>query len=195
MGEFTKIAWADSTWNPWIGCSHAGPSCDHCYAETQNRFRRWKGGTWGNDAHVTQELERPDHLGCQGASRPSRQDGRRWLVFSSASDAKRVAGHSRRFDGEIFRAISRCNDGLHEVGCLGGCIRKNGQTKGGYRNALGGRRVFKRIAVVGHHHNWPIPRSFQSSDPFGGQRPQVADSLRARHLAVQTSPVCVPAVD
>lgn len=29
MGEFTKIEWADSTWNPWIGCSHAGPGCRH----------------------------------------------------------------------------------------------------------------------------------------------------------------------
>ncbi len=29
----TKIEWAEETWNPIIGCSHASPGCDHCYAE------------------------------------------------------------------------------------------------------------------------------------------------------------------
>lgn len=33
MGETTKIEWADSTFNPWIGCERIGPGCDHCYAE------------------------------------------------------------------------------------------------------------------------------------------------------------------
>lgn len=32
MGETTKIAWTDSTWNPWIGCSEVSPGCDNCYA-------------------------------------------------------------------------------------------------------------------------------------------------------------------
>lgn len=25
--------WWTRTWNPVIGCSHASPGCDHCYAE------------------------------------------------------------------------------------------------------------------------------------------------------------------
>jgi protein gp37 len=29
----TKIEWTDQTWNPWWGCDHVGPECDHCYAE------------------------------------------------------------------------------------------------------------------------------------------------------------------
>lgn len=33
MGAVTGIAWTDSTWNPWIGCTKVGPGCDHCYAE------------------------------------------------------------------------------------------------------------------------------------------------------------------
>jgi protein gp37 len=33
MGEITKIAWADSTWNCFIGCSKVSPACDNCYAE------------------------------------------------------------------------------------------------------------------------------------------------------------------
>lgn len=30
----TRIEWADETTNPLVGCSHASPGCDHCYAET-----------------------------------------------------------------------------------------------------------------------------------------------------------------
>ena len=45
--ENSKIEWTDHTFNPWIGCQHVSPGCDHCYAETQNAFRKWNGGTWG----------------------------------------------------------------------------------------------------------------------------------------------------
>jgi protein gp37 len=33
MSESTKIEWADSTFNPWTGCTKVSPACDHCYAE------------------------------------------------------------------------------------------------------------------------------------------------------------------
>lgn len=33
MSETTKIEWADSTFNPWAGCTKVSPGCDHCYAE------------------------------------------------------------------------------------------------------------------------------------------------------------------
>jgi len=33
MSTGTKIEWTDATWNPIVGCSHASPGCDHCYAE------------------------------------------------------------------------------------------------------------------------------------------------------------------
>lgn len=44
MGEVTGIAWCDSTFNPWIGCSRVSPGCVNCYAEQQNTFRRWTVG-------------------------------------------------------------------------------------------------------------------------------------------------------
>lgn len=48
MGEITKIAWAHSTFNPWIGCTKIGPGCDNCYASANDvRFtggRRWGAG-------------------------------------------------------------------------------------------------------------------------------------------------------
>ena len=50
MGEYSKIEWTDHTFNPWIGCQHVSPGCDHCYAERQNAFRKWNGGTWGPHA-------------------------------------------------------------------------------------------------------------------------------------------------
>lgn len=50
MGENSRIEWTDHTFNPWIGCQKVSPGCDHCYAETQNAFRKWNGGTWGPHA-------------------------------------------------------------------------------------------------------------------------------------------------
>ena len=33
MGENTKIAWCDHTFNPWWGCSKVSAGCANCYAE------------------------------------------------------------------------------------------------------------------------------------------------------------------
>jgi protein gp37 len=40
MAETTNIAWADSTFNPWLGCQKVSPGCDHCYAEADFDIRR-----------------------------------------------------------------------------------------------------------------------------------------------------------
>lgn len=45
MAEETGISWADSTFNPWIGCTKVSPSCDFCYAEKYDN--RFGGGHWG----------------------------------------------------------------------------------------------------------------------------------------------------
>ncbi len=34
MAERTEIAWCDSTFNPWVGCTKVSAACDHCYAES-----------------------------------------------------------------------------------------------------------------------------------------------------------------
>lgn len=48
MAEITGIAWTDSTFNPWIGCTKVGPGCDHCYAEALDKRHRWGGSEhWG----------------------------------------------------------------------------------------------------------------------------------------------------
>lgn len=40
MGEETKIAWTDHTFNPWMGCVKVSDGCKNCYAEalTKNRM-------------------------------------------------------------------------------------------------------------------------------------------------------------
>ena len=47
MAETTGIAWTDSTFNPWIGCTKVGPGCDHCYAEAL-MDKRWHRVQWGS---------------------------------------------------------------------------------------------------------------------------------------------------
>lgn len=46
MAEKTGIAWCDSTWNPWIGCTKVGPGCDGCYAAVSTPARSL-GVVWG----------------------------------------------------------------------------------------------------------------------------------------------------
>lgn len=36
MGK-TKIAWADYTFNGWVGCTKVSPGCQHCYAESYDK--------------------------------------------------------------------------------------------------------------------------------------------------------------
>lgn len=48
MSDHTKIEWADSTFNPWVGCTRISPACENCYAEAQMDKRlgraRWGAG-------------------------------------------------------------------------------------------------------------------------------------------------------
>ena len=55
MSERTKIQWADSTWNPWIGCTKVSPGCANCYAEG-SMPARMLGVEWG--------LGKPRRVAC-----------------------------------------------------------------------------------------------------------------------------------
>lgn len=46
MGENSGISWCDHTFNCWIGCTKVSPACDSCYAESDNKRRKWVDG-WG----------------------------------------------------------------------------------------------------------------------------------------------------
>lgn len=46
--RYSPIEWTYHTFNPWWGCVHASPACDHCYAEA---IARWRGhNVWGKNA-------------------------------------------------------------------------------------------------------------------------------------------------
>ena len=49
MGEYTKISWADHSFNPWIGCAKVSAGCINCYAERDMdlRFGKVKWGPRG----------------------------------------------------------------------------------------------------------------------------------------------------
>jgi protein gp37 len=55
MAESTEIAWTDSTFNPWIGCTKVSPGCDNCYAAAQDKFRSWTPEGWGGPRKRTGE--------------------------------------------------------------------------------------------------------------------------------------------
>lgn len=46
MAAHSSIAWTDSTFNPWIGCTKVSAGCDHCYAEAEWDHRRHRA-QWG----------------------------------------------------------------------------------------------------------------------------------------------------
>lgn len=45
--ENTGIEWTKNTFNPWIGCTKVSPGCANCYAEADDKRRKWTEGGWG----------------------------------------------------------------------------------------------------------------------------------------------------
>jgi protein gp37 len=84
--ENTDIEWADDTFNPWIGCQHVSPGCDHCYAETMmdKRYGKVEWGPHGerkrtSDAYWQQPIK------WNGAARAFRKEhGYRRRVFCAS---------------------------------------------------------------------------------------------------------------
>jgi len=63
----SKIEWTEKTWNPVVGCSHASPGCDHCYAERMARRQVHMGtahyaGTVGDSGWTGQTAIAPDSI-------------------------------------------------------------------------------------------------------------------------------------
>jgi protein gp37 len=84
MSEYSPIEWTDHTWSPWEGCQKVGPGCDHCYAESMNRWLR-RGENWG--AGAPRRIYSDDHW-----DKPSRwndaaaKTGQQIKVFPSVCD-------------------------------------------------------------------------------------------------------------
>lgn len=84
MGEKTGIAWCDSSWSPWIGCTKVSPGCDGCYAEVLDaRYQYGKAKHWGPGVprYRTKNWGEPIRWNKQAGV-----SGRRWTVFPSLCD-------------------------------------------------------------------------------------------------------------
>src|SRR5690242_18927228 len=82
MAENSKIEWTDHTFNPWIGCQHVSPGCDHCYAETMmdHRYHRVEWGPHGKRVRTSETNWRKP---VQWAKR-GRDSGARARVFCAS---------------------------------------------------------------------------------------------------------------
>jgi protein gp37 len=87
MAEETGIAWTDSTFNAWIGCTKVGPGCDGCYAHVLDARYRWGGAAhWGAGVPRHRTSAGNWHKPIEWNARAAKT-GKRWLVFcSSLSD-------------------------------------------------------------------------------------------------------------
>jgi protein gp37 len=115
MGEVSNIAWTNSTFNPWVGCSKVGPGCDHCYAAAWDTRHHGEGAHWGPGAPRRRTT-------AANWSKPLRwqRDRRAALDRGEAPPPRRVfcASLADVFDNEVsllwrqdlWRLISNCPD-------------------------------------------------------------------------------------
>lgn len=93
MGRKSTISWCDGTFNTHWGCTHVGPGCDGCYAET---FAHRLGYPWGPGAprryFGDKHWDEPRLWDRQAA-----KDGKRPRIF--------VNSMSDTFDNEVDQAV------------------------------------------------------------------------------------------
>lgn len=79
MGKETGIAWCDSTWNPWLGCTKVSQGCKHCYAETL-MDTRWQKVQWGPQGERIRTSDANWRLPLRW-NQQAIDEGRRYRVF------------------------------------------------------------------------------------------------------------------
>ena len=87
MADQTEIAWTDSTFNPWIGCTKISPGCDNCYAATLAARYGWV--RWGkHPRHRTSEAnwKKPRTWNADGPRFRSVHGRRRRVFCASLAD-------------------------------------------------------------------------------------------------------------
>jgi len=115
MGDNSKIAWTQATWNPVVGCSHVSPGCANCYAERmatrlaamgQPRYvGLTRDGLWTGEVRIVPEVldqpirwKRPRHIFVNSMSD---------LFHESVPDA---------FIDQVFAVMALCQ--RHVFQCL-----------------------------------------------------------------------------
>lgn len=75
MGSTTGIAWTNSTWNPWRGCTRVSPGCKFCYM-----FREQK--RYGRDPSVVTRCKDSTFNKPLTWQKKAAQSGEKQLVFT-----------------------------------------------------------------------------------------------------------------
>jgi protein gp37 len=86
MVENTKIEWCDHTFNPWMGCQHVSPGCDHCYTETMmdQRYGKVQWGPHGQRIRTSEDnWKKPLHWNAK-AHAFARAQGHQPRVFCAS---------------------------------------------------------------------------------------------------------------
>lgn len=109
MAVSTSIAWTDSTWNPWIGCTKVSPGCAHCYAAAMSRRRKWAAWGPGQPRRKTKTWRTP---GIWNRSRPA---GHRVFVASLADVFDDDPGVNPAWLGEVLDVIKACPNLIFQV--------------------------------------------------------------------------------
>jgi protein gp37 len=80
--ENSTISWTHHTFNPWMGCQHVSPGCDHCYAERErdHRFHQVKWGPHGARKRTTEGT----WMGPPRWNREAEKTGKRFRVFCAS---------------------------------------------------------------------------------------------------------------
>jgi protein gp37 len=110
MADTTKIAWTDSTFNPWIGCTDVSPGCDRCYAETWGRRFGVEWGPHGARRRTSADYWRGPLRRQRRAAAFQRAHGRRQRVFcASLADVfdNQVPPEWRE---DLFKLVRACPD-------------------------------------------------------------------------------------
>jgi protein gp37 len=86
MGATTNIEWSTSTFNPWIGCQHVSPGCDHCYAEADwdKRKHRVKWGPHGERSRTSEAYWRQPLTWNRNGEDFEREHGHRQRIFCAS---------------------------------------------------------------------------------------------------------------
>jgi protein gp37 len=98
VAEVTKISWAHSTFNGWLGCQKVSEACRNCYAERDTK--RFGRVVWGPDAErvVTSDENWRKPLSW---NKKAMAAGEPWRVFCSSlsdvfEDRRDLDPHRRR---------------------------------------------------------------------------------------------------
>lgn len=114
MAAKTKIEWADSTANLWMGCTKLSPACDNCYAEADwdKRKHRVQWGPHGDRSyvksgwHLLQQMQR--RAANNGGIDPDL--GRKRRVFINSLSDFFDNHRSIVWRQEAFRLFEACPD-------------------------------------------------------------------------------------